>query len=342
MKNLKSILYILLFFFHLNLYSNNDSLKVKEIEYKILSLKNEVKSIKNSQINYTLEKNLLKETYSNNYERINTIITFVLGIIGFLGFFGIRDINSIKKEYLIELDNLKGLQSEFKSKSQIFENEKTKFEKEIKSILIENKKQNNKIKLLELKEKIELFIKENKLFKALDFINSALEINPEDNLVNVSKARVLCRLNRIEESLIIYRKLNKKHPNDHRITCDLIEILIFSNNIEESEKLIDLHRNKLVELSGGKLPELFELLISYKKNDLEEVLSNIKKLIDFNNLKSSFKRLPNWDFEETIFVLGREKETEIRNYLINFVLYFRGSMSGEDLCKNLKISPKKE
>ena len=62
-----------------------------------------LKRQENNEQNYKLEKDLLKETYSNNYERINIVITIILGVIGILGYLGIRDISSIKKEYEKEL-----------------------------------------------------------------------------------------------------------------------------------------------------------------------------------------------------------------------------------------------
>lgn len=77
------------------------------MEKRLADLERKVHIIDVGQINYKIEKDLLKETYSNNYERINTVITFVLGLIGVIGFVGIKDIGSIKKEYESELKSLK-------------------------------------------------------------------------------------------------------------------------------------------------------------------------------------------------------------------------------------------
>lgn len=112
------------------------------------NLESNLKSVEKNQLNYKIEKDLLKETYSNNFERVNTVITIILGIVGLFGFFGIRDIGSIKKQYLTELEKLKTLQNDFTLKAAEFENEKVKFDSEINKIVLENQQQNSKIKLL--------------------------------------------------------------------------------------------------------------------------------------------------------------------------------------------------
>ena len=134
--------------------ANVDSISTKNFETRIKQLEEQLKEVRRDELNYRIEKDLLKETYSNNYERINTIITIILGIIGILGYLGIRDINSIKKEYTSELAKLKQLQTEMTTKYQEFQTSKEKYDSELRDILKTNEEQNKKIKALELKEKI--------------------------------------------------------------------------------------------------------------------------------------------------------------------------------------------
>jgi len=60
----------------------------------------------------------------------------------------------IKKEYKEKLEKLRSLQLEIAAKSKEFESSKKKYDEEITGILKQNEEQNNKIKVLELKEKI--------------------------------------------------------------------------------------------------------------------------------------------------------------------------------------------
>jgi hypothetical protein len=49
------------------------------------------------QLNYRIEKDLLKETFSSNYQTINIVLTIVLALFTVVGYLGIRDIGAIKK-----------------------------------------------------------------------------------------------------------------------------------------------------------------------------------------------------------------------------------------------------
>jgi len=139
MNKLKATLILFLIFIQFSIAQKKaDSLRFQNLKYEISRLENQIKTVENNQLNYKIEKDLIKETYSSNYERINMVITIILGIIGVIGYIGFRDINSIKKEYVAELDKLKLLQVDFEVKAKEFNTEKDKFDSDIKQILIEN------------------------------------------------------------------------------------------------------------------------------------------------------------------------------------------------------------
>jgi hypothetical protein len=105
------------------------------ISSRIEDVERTVKQIDAHQLNYKIEKDLLKETYSNNYEKISLVITLILGVMGVFGYLGLRDITSIKKEYEMELSNLKQIQGQFNIKSQEFDTEKKKFQDDLNEVV---------------------------------------------------------------------------------------------------------------------------------------------------------------------------------------------------------------
>ena len=109
---MKYFLFISILLFLSSSYSQEDSLKIFKIQEEVKILSNKVEETRRDQLNYSLEKDLLKETYSNNYDRLNFTITGIFGVFAVLTFFGIRDLNSIKKEYKEELDKLTNLKVE--------------------------------------------------------------------------------------------------------------------------------------------------------------------------------------------------------------------------------------
>lgn len=141
----------------LSLFANAqkaDSLQLSTLKNQLDQLDNAVKEVRRDELNYKLEKDLIKETYSNNYERISLVITIALGIIGLFGYLGLKDINTIKKEYSTELTRLNELKTELENKIKLVSDTQIKYEKEILEIIKQNEEQNRKIKTLESLSKI--------------------------------------------------------------------------------------------------------------------------------------------------------------------------------------------
>ena len=120
MKNITILFFLTLFSWQVK--GQSDSIKTNNNSFKseVNNLKHEIEILKRDQLNYQIEKDLLKDAYSNNYDKLNLFITGILLLFGFFGVLGIRDINSIKKEHKDELEKLKSLQVDLESKSKDF------------------------------------------------------------------------------------------------------------------------------------------------------------------------------------------------------------------------------
>ena len=79
---------------------SNDSAEIAINKRAIEFLQNDIKEVRRDQLNYQIEKNLLKEAYSSNYTTIQIIISIILGIFAILGYLGIKSITSLKKRIL--------------------------------------------------------------------------------------------------------------------------------------------------------------------------------------------------------------------------------------------------
>lgn len=307
------------------------------IQRRLDNIENNVKQVETNQLNYKIEKDLLKETYSNNYEKINLVITIIFGIMGILGYLGLKDISSIKKEYEQELSNLKQLQGQFNLKSIEFDSEKTKFENELKSIIKENEEQSRKIKFIELKDKARTLLKDNSLTPALEFANAALNINSEDtDLLNL-KGCILSRLNQIKEAVDSFMLARKSNPNDSTTILNTAECLYFNNDIETAKKLIEENKSLFENKENGKLLELLNIFELFHNNKKEDLLAIAKGFVEFNNLKTKSDKISGWDFEEAIFFIHHQQESEIKKITQNILWYLDSQISGETLLKRLEI-----
>ncbi|HVB66059.1 MAG TPA: hypothetical protein VND01_00015 [Candidatus Acidoferrales bacterium] len=86
----------------------NDANKTN-IQVQLNELRNNVALVKRDELNYKLDRDLLKETYGSDIQQINIFITFILALFGVIGFFGLRDISNIKDQYRNELEVLQRL-----------------------------------------------------------------------------------------------------------------------------------------------------------------------------------------------------------------------------------------
>jgi tetratricopeptide (TPR) repeat protein len=337
---MRKLLVIILLLFNLTGHSQEKgSDRIDTLSQKLKELDYSVNQIQRDKINYQIEKDLLKETYSRNYETLNLLITLILGIIGVLGFLGLRDITSIKKEYRLELEKLQSTKSEFESKSKEFDKEKGKFEEEIRKIIETNDRQNNKIKILELKEKINKLIEDNKLYDASDYINAALEIAPEDTFLLTNQGIVNTRLNRSDKALNSFKKAFELDPNNETFLCNLIECYVLSNNTIQAEALLDKNKATFENKGNGGLKIVKDIFELFYKNDTKAFTNYIAKFMDKNDLESQKKRFPGWRFTEALFTCAYHKENDLSNKLKNFLWYLDGQINGNTLANVLEIKP---
>ncbi|CAM3465717.1 type IV pilus biogenesis/stability protein PilW [Aquirufa ecclesiirivi] len=296
-----------------------------------------VKQIDANQLNYRIEKDLLKETYSNNYEKISLFITLFLGVVGIFGYLGLRDITSIKKEYEKELSNLRQIQSQFNIKSQEFDVEKKKFDEELKSIIKENEEQSRKIKFIELKDKVRSLLNDNQLTPALEFANAALLITNNDvDLLN-QKGRILCRLNQIKEAVNAYQIARKTNPTDSGTILNTAECLYFAKDTEGASKLISEHKGLFESTDNGMLLELFNIIELYFKSEKDPLIQLAESYVTFENLKLTGKRMSGWDLTEAIYFIHHQPDSELKTIIQNIIKYWNGQITGENLLTELKI-----
>lgn len=320
-----------------------DSLKLISIESRVKILQDRVDEVKRDQINYTIEKDLIKDTYKNNFEKLNFFLTAILAIFGLLGFLGLRDINSIKKEYKDELKKLQQLQIDLESKSKDFENYKVKYDNDIKQIVQQNEEQNRKLKILELKDKISNLFKEKQYSTALEFTIVALEIAPNDIDLILQKARIYTRIRKYDESIKSCNKIIELAPENSTAICDLAELYFFSKAEDKADKLIEKHPDLFNSKINGELLNYFELIRLYNSNNLAELKPLVLSKIDKSDLKVKKERLDGWDVYDALIYVFNEPDSDVKTVLLNYLWYIKGDLNANELLTLLgeKVEDKK-
>lgn len=180
-------------------------------------------------------------------------------------------------------------------------------------------------------------MKNKKLYDALKYIDIALEMYPDDEEILIWKSRTLCRLNRVDEAIHNHKKLLSQKPDNNSLILELIELLFFTNKIDEAELLIS--KNKLIfeKKVDGKLSKLCYLFKFYHLKDEVNLLKKIKELIDLNDMKSNTKRMKGWILLDALYTITHFEDSKFKIMILNTVWYLDGQMNGESLCQILGI-----
>jgi tetratricopeptide (TPR) repeat protein len=333
---MKNISILVLFLFSIQLHAQSDSIELNTqvLEIKVNNLKHEIEILKRDQLNYQIEKDLIKDTYSNNYDKLNLFITGILLLFGFFGVLGIRDINSIKKEHKDELEKLKSIQLDLEAKSKDFEQTKTKYDKEIKEIIEQNEEQNRKLKILEIKDKIDKLLKERDHQRALEFCAVALEMAPDDcDLLN-RRSSLYARTFKYNDAITNLKRVLDIEPDNSTANMNLAEIYLFSGQKEKFDEIYKGHES-LFASKDERLIEYFELIDLFIKGKFDEIKDYMSKNIERSDLNNKKQQIDGWDFYDAMVFLANKPESDERKLLQKYTWYLAGSASAQEVISLL-------
>jgi len=307
----------------LNPQSDQSKNKV-ELTTQIEELRNQVAEIRRDQLNYKIEKEILKEVYSSNINTINVVITIILGVFAIIGFLGLRDIGSLRKEYASELEKLNRLREDFENKIRIIESEQEKAKDTFTEIVKQNEEQNRRIKILELQEKIASLIRERNHRRALEYIEAALNFDEKNVDILESKGICFYRLLEYENALKVYKEIFAIEENHLTAIVNSAEILLFTNKINEFNDFYGKHKYKIDTHSDGLLLKYFNILKIYLANNLDQLRSEIFEFI--SGLDKEKEKRMNWDFRDARRFLYRRPDGLAKKYFRAFIDCLEGSV----------------
>lgn len=316
---------------------------------KVNKLSDEVKEIRRDQLNYKIEKDLLKETYAanyqtlkesfaSNYQTISIIIALIMAfitIIGtILGYIGFNGISNIKKEYENELQKLRDIKEGFESKLKELVSTQLEVKGKLESVSSINEEQNKKIQLLELKEKANSYIRNKDYQRAIEYIDIGVDISPNDVELLILKSGCLSRLAKVNypESIAINKKILSIDPNNKLAINNLAELFLFEEKFDSYEELIKDEKAYFVSDSDALMIYL-ESLKSYMKNEGANLISLIDRLLQKQHFQS--KEFFRWDFDDLEIALTSKPASREKDILMKFTRYLKGSFDGMELKKML-------
>lgn len=304
-----------------------------DIESTLNRIKDDIKEIRRDQLNYKIEKDVMKELYSSNLQIINIVIAIVVSIFGFLGFFGLRDINSIQKSYKKELDKLVRLKSDFETEIKQISEEQRKVKETYDDIIKTNEIQNNKIKLLELRDKAHGLFKDKNYSNAIEYCGLGLELDSKNIPLLFIKSMSFFKQRRYSNAINICNEIIDVDPNNFSAKSNLCELYLLAKEKDKFDLVYKDLKVELAEKYNGILNSYFEAFKYYIDDNSAEIKNIMKKFID--TCEPGKKKRTTWDFSDFAVFLKKQPVTEGKNLISNFISFLDGEKDKDEILSIL-------
>lgn len=300
--------------------------------------KEALQEIRQGQVNYSIEKNLLKETYSSNTERINIIIMITLGflsIIGFsIGFLGLKSIGSIKNEFKSELNKLNEIRSSYEQKFANIEKEQKTNIDNFEKMQRVNKINEKRLHVIEIIEQIRTHLKNKKYSEAMKCVEEGLKLNPKEIYFLFTKAICAKALFDSHEAIKCYEELLKVEPNSKAAIGNLIETYLLVKDIPKADKLINEHKQFILNIGSGFLNWYFDLVKLYLSGNLNALKKHVDSKI-IQTAEGYNRRIKEWEwgFDDVRKGFEKDSDSPLKSLLFASIEFLEGKIDVSDLNK---------
>jgi tetratricopeptide (TPR) repeat protein len=312
---------------------------VRNLEHSVKNIVSDIDILRRDQVNYRIEKDLLKDTYSSNLERVNVVITIVFGIFGILGYLGLRNINQIKADYTKELHDLKKLRNDFEFELKTFKDKQLEIEGKVSFLTKTNEEQDGRLKVLELTEKAAEFMGSKQWQWALQYINLGLNID-ENNLPLLSQ-KALChgKLGEFSAAIETSKKMIALEPEEKSdlSIMNMLEYCLLGNQDEEYQKTYLKHQELVNHFMGGNAVVYLSTFKNILKGNLEEAKTI---LVDFaQKFPGEIRQFlgKDWSFDDLLNVVNRLPDGRQKELSMKSIQYFDGKINSNEFVAYLNL-----
>lgn len=252
--------------------------------------------MRRDQLNYQIEKNLPRETFSSNYQTINTFLTIVLALFAIIGFLGTRDIGAIRKEYLAELDKLNRLSKDLETNISKYNREIQKLKDDYVKVIQTTEKQDSRLRVLELLEKSQSLRRVGNYRAALEAVSSALENDPNNVNLLYEKGMNLCKLDDYATAMQTFERMLELDPYNVGAVENLLELYLLNGRLEDYTNMRKAKASLLQAGQSAKEDALyFDILESYQTGTYEQLNARVEAYAEFSSVR---RGKTDWDFTD--------------------------------------------
>jgi hypothetical protein len=301
---------------------------------ELQSIRNSVEEVRRGQLNYKIEKDLLKEAYASNLQTLNIVITIVLATITVLGFLGLRSITSLRDDFRKELDTLTGLRKKFEEKLANIEQEQSRARAKVEELANVDQQQDRRLRILEIQDKAWALMRDRNDVRALEYIDVGLNSVPDN--VQLLRLRAIClgRLGRLTEALSCSKKILLLEPGDIATLANLAECSLLVRQFADFDELLLSHRAALEAQNGAYLTWYLTALRLCLTDDYEGVRRHARNRPAEAGMESAkAPKVQGWHYDEARAVVGKTANVQMRTLMLGLIDFLEGRLAAAELAQ---------
>ncbi len=312
---------------------------IKQVHVDLKNVVHDVETLRRDQVNYRIEKDLLKEAYSSNLQIINMVITIVLGILGVLGYLGIRSIKEIRADYTAELEKLRSLKTQLESEIESLRSKQKEFESQVGTLAKTNEEQDRRLKTMELIEKISGLVRGKQWEWALKYISIGLGLDPKNPILLTQKATCHGKRGEFTSAIDASKQALEVEPTDASIAMNLLEYLALTNQRDEFNVYYTRFRDKVDHRDDGAFTIYLQAIMKVFGGELDAATG---MLLDFARKQSPEAKKfldSTWSFEEVNMAIATMPVGKQKTLCEALVAYFDGQLTSTGFEERVSESP---
>ncbi|MCU1314917.1 MAG: tetratricopeptide repeat protein [Candidatus Acidoferrum typicum] len=316
---------------------------VDALRNDLTGLTTSVAEVRRDQLNYQIERDLLKETYGSNLQTINIVIAFVFGavtvIVSLLGYFGLKNVREVREDFQRELSEFRASRSEVEERLGDLMRRATDASERLNALSRENTKHDERLKYLELIERIGALYGQRRFADAIRYLDVAIEIQPKDELTRLMKAACHLNLMQFDEAEAAFRAVVALDPpakagSVQSCVENLAELYAFRKSPSESAAFEREHSAHLLA-ARPLLADYFTAIRCAREDDAPGVLNVIRKTLQA--ISPGTKPLGDWGLNEARFFVARMGEGEAVKLLVKLMDLLEVKIAPDALRAELKL-----
>ena len=289
-------------------------------------LEDDVKEIRRDQLNYQIERDLLKEAYATNLKTVDVLIALALGVITIvgvvLGFLGVRNIYALRKEYNDDLDALRRLKAGFEGDIERIKARETETKDQFTNL-------NNRIRVLELQEKAGQFIAARNFVRGLSYAEVGLSIASDDPILLSQKG--LCQFKTRDYTGAIQTYELMLNANILGQNANLAELYLAVKRLEDFDKLLSATTSFYPDQGTEReFRNYLAAVRAFVANDANTLKNTVEQYVTLGTPGQS-KRIGGWDFEDVRTVIQQYADTPEKDLLLRYIQVLNGQAPIESL-----------